>query len=346
MNDIEKQWAFTGRLLLLLLVLIGTIWLLKSISWVIGLILISTLIVYILYPLLSYLENRFRLSHGLATMLAFLVFLLFSVFVISLLIPVIFNEAVELADNFPHYLARFQAYLSWLTQQMITLDIEGEVRSFLLGLTDNLHQAVEYLAEASLSLIGGAVDFILILFLVFYLLYDFQAVREQLIELVPTAKRALAREVLSIIDTNVGSFIRGSLFRCLIVGIVTGITLSLVGMPYALLLGLLAGIFNFILYIGPYIAAVPAVLLSFSPLTPSPFLIILIYIVIQILDGMFLAPLVLGRVVKIKPITVIVAILIGGSLAGLLGMVLAVPAAGMVKGILEIIKSGPAYENS
>ncbi|MGM0689821.1 MAG: AI-2E family transporter [Bacillota bacterium] len=346
MKDIDKQWAFTGRLLLLLLVLVGTIWLLKSISWVIGLILISTLIVYILYPLLLFLENRFRLSHGLATILTFLVFLLFSVFVISLLIPVIFYEAVELADNFPHYLSRFQAYLSWLTQQMITLDIEGEVRSFLLGLTDNIHQAVEYLAEASLSLIGGAVDFILVLFLVFYLLYDFQAVREQLIELVPTAKRAIAREVLSIIDTNVGTFIRGSLLRCLIVGIVTGITLSLAGMPYALLLGLLAGIFNFILYIGPYIAAVPAVLLSFSPLTPSPVLIILIYIVIQILDGMFLAPLVLGRVVKIKPITVIVAILIGASLAGLLGMVLAVPVAGMVKGILEIIKSGPAYENS
>lgn len=346
MKAIDKQWAFTIRLVLLLLVAVGTVWLLKSISWVIGLILISTLIVYILYPLLQFLKSRFRLSHGLATALVFLVFLLFSVFVISLLIPVIFNEAVELADNFPHYLARFQAYLSWLTQQMITLDIEGEVRSFLLSLTDNLQQAVEYLAEASLSLLGGAVDFILVLFLVFYLLYDFQAVREQLIEVVPTAKRALAIEILAIIDTNVGTFIRGSLLRCLIVGIVAGITLSLVGMPHALLLGLLAGIFNFILYIGPYIAAVPAVLLSFSPLTPSPVLIILIYIVIQILDGMFLAPVVLGRVVKIKPITVIVAILIGGSLAGLLGMVLAVPVAGMVKGILQLIKSGPAYEKT
>ncbi len=324
--------------------MVGAIWLLNSISWVIGLLLISTLIVYILYPLLQFLKSRFRLSHGLATALVFIAFLLFSVFVISLLVPVIYNEAVELAESFPHYLARFQAFLSWLIQQTITLEIEEEVRGFLLGLTDNMHQAVEYLAEASLSLIGGAVDFILVLFLVFYLLYDFQAVREQIIETVPAAKRPLARELLTIVDTNVGTFIRGSLLRCLIVGIVAGTTLSLVGMPYALLLGLLAGIFNFILYIGPYIAAVPAVLLSFSPLTPSPILVIIIYIVIQILDGLFLAPVVLGRVVKIKPITVIVAILIGGSLAGLLGMVLAVPVAGMVKGVLELIKRGPAYE--
>ncbi len=324
--------------------MVGAIWLLNSISWVIGLLLISTLIVYILYPLLQFLKSRFRLSHGLATALVFITFLLFSAFVISLLVPVIYNEAVELAESFPHYLGRFQAFLSWLIQQTITLEIEEEVRGFLLGLTDNMHQAVEYLAEASLSLIGGAVDFILVLFLVFYLLYDFQAVREQIIETVPAAKRPLARELLTIVDTNVGTFIRGSLLRCLIVGIVAGTALSLVGMPYALLLGLLAGIFNFILYIGPYIAAVPAVLLSFSPLTPSPILVIIIYIVIQILDGLFLAPVVLGRVVKIKPITVIVAILIGGSLAGLLGMVLAVPVAGMVKGVLELIKRGPAYE--
>ncbi len=324
--------------------LVAAIWLLNSLSWVIGLLLISTLIVYILYPLLQFLKIKFRLSHGLATALVFTAFLLFSVFVISLLVPVIYYESVELSENFPHYLSRFQAFLSWLTQQTIAFDIQEEVRGFLLSLTDNIHQAVEYLAEASLSVIGGAVDIFLVLFLVFYLLYDFQSVREQLIEIVPTAKRPLARELLMIIDTNVGTFIRGSLIRCLIVGIVAGVTMSLVGMPYALLLGLLAGIFNFILYIGPYIAAVPAVLLSFSPLTPSPVLIIIIYIVIQILDGMFLAPVVLGRILRIKPITVIVAILAGGSLGGLLGMVLAVPVAGMIKSVLELVKRSPAYD--
>ncbi|MGM0651213.1 MAG: AI-2E family transporter, partial [Bacillota bacterium] len=233
---------------------------------------------------------------------------------------------------------------SWLTQQTIMLDIEDEVRSFILSISNNLQQAVEYLAEASLTLIGGTVDFFLVLFLVFYLLYDFQRVRSQIVENLPSTKRPLAKELMKIVDTNVGTFIRGSLIRCLIVGVVTGIALSVIGMPYALLLGVLAGIFNFILYLGPYIAAVPAVLLSFSPLTPSPLLIIAVYIGIQVLDGMFLAPVVLGRIVKLRPITVIVAILAGGSLGGLLGMILAVPVAGMIKGILELIKRDPAYE--
>ena len=342
----EKQWAFAFRLILLLFLAIGAIWLLYSIAWIIGLLLVSVLIVYILYPLLLYLKSKFRLSHGLATTLVFIVFLLFCILLISLLIPVVYNEAAELADNFPHYLARFQDYLEWFSQQTIKLDVEEEVRNYFLNLSENLHQAFEYLAEASLSLIGGAIDFFIVLFLVFYILYDFHSIRKQLIELVPLARRPFAEELVSIIDLNVGSFIRGSLLRCLIVGIVTGTVLYIAGMPYAMLLGLLAGLFNFILYIGPYIAAVPAVLLSFSPLTPSPIVVILIYIVIQTLDGILLAPIVLGRIVKLKPITVIVAILAGGKLAGLLGMVLAVPVAGIIKSILEVIKRSPAYQET
>ncbi len=340
----DKQWAFALRLIILIILVVGSIWLLYSLAWVAGLLLVSALIVYILYPLLEYLKRRFHINHSLATALVFMLFLLFCIFVISLLVPVIYNEVNELAESFPHHLARIQEFLSWLTQQTIALDIEDEVRGFIVSLSDNMHQALEYLAEASLVLISGTVDFVLILFLVFYLLYDFKAVRTQFIDIIPPSRRPLAEELLQILDTNVGTFIRGSLLRCLIVGVVTGIVLSVTGMPYALLLGVLAGIFNFILYIGPYIAAVPAVLLSFSPLTPSPLLVIIIYVAVQLLDGMFLAPVVLGRAVRLKPITVIVAILAGGSLAGLLGMVLAVPVAGTIKGILGLVKRSPAYK--
>ncbi len=339
----DKQWSFAVRVILLIFFVVGAIWLLQSLAWLAALILVSTLIVYIFYPLLTFLKNKFRLNHGVATGLVFIAFLLFFVLVISLLVPVIYFEFTELMEDFPHYTARIQAFISWLSQQLIYFDLEEEVRSFLLGLSENLHQAVEYLAEASIYLIGGAVDFILVLFLVFYLLYDFQSVREQLVSLVPLKKRRTAEEILAIIDANVGTFIRGSLIRCFIVGVITGTALAIVGMPHAMLLGLIAGIFNFILYIGPYIAAVPAVLLSLSPLAPSPLLIILIYVAIQVLDGMFLAPVVLGRVIKMKPITIIVAILAGGGLAGLLGMVLAVPVAGIIKSILDLIKQGPAY---
>ncbi len=344
MNPSEKQWSFAVRLITLLIVLGGAVLLLRSISWVVGLLLVSTMIVYIFYPLLVFLKKRFNIKHGPATGLVFLTFLICCAFIVSLLVPVIYFEATDLAERFPHYMTRFQEYISWLSQQIIIFEVEEEVRDYLVGLSDNIHQGVEYLAEASLQLISGAVDFFLILFLVFYLLYDFHLVREQFIDIVPVKHRPLVKELLGVLDSNVGIFIRGSLIRCFVVGVITSIVLLIIGMPYAMLLGLIAGIFNFILYIGPYIAAVPALLLSFSPLTPSPLLVIVIYVAIQALDGMLLAPVVLGRVIKLRPITIIVSILVGGSLAGLLGMILAVPVAGTLRGGLEIIKRTPAYQ--
>ena len=340
----EKEKSLVSRLIIPAVLLLIIYWLLLSLSWLISLILVSVLIVYILYPLLNILKERFNLKHGIASAIVFVIFLLLCVLLLSLVIPVIYYEISELVDAFPHYVQRIQEYVSWLSQQTINLDIEDEVRGYLMNLTENLNMAVEYIAEASISLIGGTVGFFLVMFLVFYLLNDFQAVREQIISLVPPKYRQDAEEVVSIIDTNVGSFIRGSIVRCTIVGIVTGVVLAIIGMPYALLLGIIAGLFNFILYIGPYIAAVPAVLLSISPLTPSPILVIIVYVVIQVLDGMLLAPYVLGRIVKLKPITVIVSILAGGQLAGLLGMVLAVPVAGIIRGIVEMIKRGKIYQ--
>ncbi len=342
----DYQWKYTMRLITFMLVLIGAVFFAYSISWLIGLLLISILIVYIFYPLLTFLKSRFNISHGIASALVFLTFILFCVFIISLLIPVIYFEATDLVESFPQYLLRFQEYMSWLSQQIVLFEIEEEIRTYLMGITDSLYQGIEYLAEASFQFIIGIVDFFLILFLVFYLLYDFHLIREQLLKAVPVNKRPLAKELIEIVDSNLGIFIRGSLIRCLVVGVLTGIVLLLIGMPYAMLLGLIAAVFNFILYIGPYIAAVPALLLSFSPTTPSPFLIIVIYIGIQVVDGMFLSPIVLGRIIKLRPITIIVAILAGGSLAGILGMIFAVPVAGMLKGVLDIIKRGPGYQQS
>jgi predicted PurR-regulated permease PerM len=340
---LDKYWSIILRFVFLVLIIIGAIWLLNSLAWVVALLLVSTLIVYILHPLLQYIKRSFAIKHGFAVVIVFVAFLLFCVLVFSLLIPIVYKEAIELAENFPHYLERFQIYLASLSQQTIRLDLENEIKDYLSNISENFYQAVEYLAETSVQVISKTVDIFLVLFLVFYLLYDFQAVRSQVIEVVPPAHRKLAEEFIAIVDANVGFFIRGSLLRCLIVGIVTGTVLFLIGMPYALLLGLIAGLFNFILYLGPYIAAIPAVLLSFSPLTPSPLIVLLVYVIIQIMDGVFLAPLLLGRILNLKPITIITSILAGGKLAGLLGMVLAVPLAGIVKGIIELLKRSAAY---
>lgn len=338
--------AVAFRVITLLLLIILGLWALNSIAWVVGLMVISLLIVYVLYPVVQFLRERWKLPYGVSVGTAFLVFMLFCVLVISLIIPIIHNELIEIVDNFPFYANRLQESIEWVSEQILHFDIAEEFKGYILSLSQSIYQALEYITEATVTLLLGVVDLFFIFFLVFYLLYDFQSVRLQVVELFPIGKRPLARELVTLVDNSVGNFMRGSLIRCTIVGLVTGMTLLIIGMPYAFLLGLLAGIFNFVLYIGPYIAAIPALLLSLSPLTPAPLLVIAVYVVIQVLDGLLLAPLVLGRVVNLKPITIIIAILAGGKLAGLLGMVIAVPVASICKGVIEIVKRGPAYKGS
>lgn len=339
----ERGWTTPFRVVAFFFIIIAGVWFVKSISWVISLLAVSVLIVYALNPLLVYFRDKLKLPNSFAVGTVFLVFLLICLMAIGMLIPVIYFELMEIKDNYPFYVLKFQEYIEWTTAQLLHLDMEEEFKEYIMSFSQGLNQTLEYILEGTLSIVLGIVDLFFVLFIVFYLLYDFDAVREQFVKLFPVNNRILAQRILDLVDRTTGNFIRGSIVRCLIVGVVTGLVLYIIGMPYALLLGLVAGLFNFVLYIGPYIAAVPALLLSFSPTTPAPWLVLVVYVVIQLLDGILLAPFLLGRVVNLKPVTIIVSILIGGSLGGLLGMVVAVPVAGIFKGLLEIMKENPSY---
>ncbi len=339
----EKGWLIPLRVVSFFFIIIAGAWLIKSISWVISLLVVSALIVYAFYPLLVFLRDKLKFPHGAAVGVVFLVFLLICLLSIGLLVPVLYFELMEIADNYPFYVLKFQEYIEWTTAQLLYLGMEEELKEYIMSFSQSLNQAVEYLLDGALSIVLGIVDLFFVLFIFLYLLYDFEAVREQFVQLFPVSRRTLAQRFVSLVDHATGNFIRASIMRCLIVGVVTGLVLYVMGMPYALLLGLLAGLFNFVLYIGPYIAAIPALLLSFSPATPAPWLVLIVYVVIQLLDGNLLAPFLLGRVVNLKPVTIIISILIGGSLGGLLGMVVAVPVAGIIRGVLEMIKESPPY---
>ena len=324
--------------IVLVALLVGSVWFLNRISWVIQLLVISLLIVYVLFPITDLLEKRYRFPHFPAVGVVFLFFLLAITAVLSLIIPVVQKELKDIIRDFPFYLRQFQHYLVQISNYLTNIDLSPEIMNALLQLPAKIQPALEELASYSISLVFSVVDWFFILFIVFYLLYDYQNIRQSFLKLVPAAYARYARDVLQMIDRNMGGYIRGNIVRCSLVGFLTGVLLSIFGMPYALLLGIIAGILNIVLYIGPYVAAIPAVILSFSNNTPSTFLTIVIYVAVQTLDGIVLSPLLLGRAVKLKPITIIVSLLIGQQLAGVLGMILGVPVAGIIRSLFVYIE--------
>ena len=124
---------------------------------------------------------------------------------------------------------------------------------------------------------------------------------------------------------------RGHLVRCTLVGIASWLGLSIMGMPFALMLGVLVGVSNLIPYIGPYLAAVPAIAIALSKSLALTIMVIILYAVIEIIDSFVLTPMLLGKAVDLHPFSVIVAILVGGRLFGFLGIILAIPITATVK---------------
>lgn len=326
------------KIVALIALLVGIVWFLNHISWVINLVIVSLLIVYVLSPITEFLKRRFRFSHFLAVGITFLFFLLIIVTLISLIVPIVRFEIQDILGDLPHYVRQIQLYAEEISIYLMTFDLSPEFLESISDFSSNLQSVFEEIASISISVVGSFVDIFFIAFIVFYLLYDFQNVRSSILGLIPPEYERYANDVIQIIDRNFGGYIRGNIVRCSIVGIMTGLTLFFLGMPYALLLGILAGVLNVILYIGPYIAVAPALILSFSPHTPSTMVIIIVYISVQLIDGMVLTPLLLGRAVKLKPITVIICLLIGQQLAGFLGVILSTPFAGIARSLIEYVR--------
>lgn len=331
---LDKDTLKILKIVTVVALLIGLVVFVYHISWVIELIVISILIVYILSPIAEYLKKRCKFSHLLAVAVSFLIFLLSIIILISLIVPVVLKETQSILKDLPYYIRQIQLIADDLSQYLAAYDLSAEFTDLIPYLSSNLRSLLENATNISIFAVSKTVDAFMIAFIVLFLLYDFQNIRNSLLSFIPVKHKHKALDILQIIDQNFGGYIRGNILRCTIVGVATGVALSIAGMPYALLLGIIAGVLNVILYIGPYIAAVPAVLISLSPHAPSTTVTILIYIIVQAFDGPVLSPLLLGRFVKLKPITVIISFLIGAELAGFIGVLLSIPLAGIIKSLI------------
>lgn len=164
-----------------------------------------------------------------------------------------------------------------------------------------------------------------------YLMHRFPAYLASALEVVPPRHRPFVRNVADKVDRSVGGFVRGQLAIALAVGVLSVVGLSVLGIPLALVLGVLAGIFNLIPFFGPILVLVPTVIIAATVSWVHAIGAVAILLAINFFDGNVLMPLVYSRTVALDPVTILVAILFGASLFGLLGALVAVPAAAFLK---------------
>ena len=328
---LDDQFKYAFKIALAFFTILIGIYFFTKMVWILSLIIISLLIVYSLSPAVDYLAGWKKMPRIVAVVFVYLLFLCLIVLAVYLIIPIMIAEIRDLARLLPTYSRILQPYIYELAEVIARPELVDIFLGFLQQLPGHLQEVMKQATSITVVAFSRLAEVLIVMFMVFYLLRDLDAIKATFVDYLPRAWRNESLHVLEVIDEKVGAYLRGNFVRCTVVGVFTGTGLAILGMPFSFMLGVLAGILNIIVYIGPYIAAIPAVIIALSVSLQFTFIIILLYIVIQSLDAFVITPFLLGRAVNLHPFTVIVAILIGASLLGLLGIILGIPAAATMK---------------
>lgn len=328
------RWIFTGTCLLLAMLL------LFRVRTILGPFFLAFLLAYLLNPLVEVLE-RHSISRKRSILIVFSLIIAVVMTIVFLALPTLYNELSKLAVILPNAIQLFTEWIDGLREQFKATGLPSRVA---LVLDQHLGQGEVIIAErlnlflANLPKVLSTVTlYILSPVIAIYFLADWKGLGLHFNRMIPQRGRMEWRRLWQDINHVVRQFVRGDLVVAVIVGILIGIGVKLIGMEYALLIGVICGIFDVIPYFGPIIGAVPAILLA---LTKSPAMAVkvaLIILIVQQLEGNVISPKLMGDSVGLHPLWVVFALLAGGELAGFWGMFLAVPVAAVIRVVLNHI---------
>ena len=338
LKDPETRLAL--KIVLITAAVVILIWVLYRLAPIIQLLVIALFIVYCINPLVNFLIS-IRFNPIIAAMISSLLIFITIVLLFYLLIPGLIGEmrqllfflTTELIQDIPKLVSQLEEMDQRFNLQLTESFIEYS-NQFVRQAPSNVQQLLRSLTAVSMGVVTQLWVVLAMVFLVFYLVVDLEKARHNLTLLFPQIYKENIIHLLSTIDAKVGAYIRGTLMKCLFVGLLTWLGLTLLGMPFALMLGIMAGALNIILYIGPFAAAIPDLLLTIMPDSPNFFLVALLYIFVQILDAFLFTPVFLGKATDLSPLTVIIIVLIGAQLMGILGIILAIPITATLKVLL------------
>jgi predicted PurR-regulated permease PerM len=315
-------------------------------------ILIMLIVSILFYSVISPIVDRLEfigMSRTIASLIV--VLLLVGIFAIALryFVPLIIREALSLnktlqSKEISNLFIQFQ---EWLNHRLPGQNFTANLTTKLGELFDNLFSK---LANFILGLSSVVTAIVIIPFIVFLLTKDSRKIKKALIGIVPNKYFEITLILWSKIELQLSSYIRGQILAALGVGIMSTIGLILLNwllnahITYYLFIGMLAGIANLIPFIGPFVGMIPAILIAIMN-NPETWVnvtlwIILMFVIVQMIDNTLISPTVVGRSVDMHPLVILIVLLIGGNLMGPIGMLFAVPAAGIIKVVFEEVVYG------
>jgi len=314
-------------------VVLEVVWISREvITW----LLISLFLALALDPFVAWIERRGRVGRGPAIALAYLIVALLVVAIGLTFIPKLVDEVngfVQALPNYVHDLTHGRGRLGFLERKYHVVEkVREQVQKGGATRVLGLSGAAIAITKSVLTIIAATVT---IVFLTFFMLLEGRAWVERFYGLLPEHAQPRWRRIGQDVYRTVGGYVTGNLLISLIAGVSVTVVLLVMGVPYAVALGLLVAVLDLIPLAGATIAGIVVVAVSFLHSVPAGIVVAVFVIVYQQVENHFLQPVIYGRTVQLSPLVVLVAVLIGAALAGILGALAAIPVAGTIQVIVR-----------
>src|SRR3954468_13215158 len=340
MSSDERVVSFRPRTIVTAAALLVAVGVVLWIAWVSRRVLVwtfvSAFLAVALSPAVDALQRRGLARRGAAAAVVYLVMIAFIAGRGALFIPTLVGQVNDLVDAAPGYvqdLTHGRGPLGFLeTKYHVVERVQDAVRGNGSGRLAGGATAALDVTRSVITFVAGVVT---IAFMTFFMLLEGVAWRDRFIALLPGHVQPRARRMTQEIAKTIGGYVSGNLLISLIAGFFTTIVLLAVGVPFALALGLLVAILDLIPLAGATLGAIVVTLVALTDSVTAALIVLVWFVVYQQLENHLLQPIVYGRTVKLSPLAILVAVLVGAEVAGVLGALAAIPVAGTIQIVIS-----------
>ena len=307
-------------------------------------VILSGLLFYLLNPLVDLME-KYKINRVLAISIIFVVIAILLIWGLAVAIPNLQHQVVTFAQNVPSYLKDADKVINDLVTKRLPDDFRPQLEQVLANFSsqatswasDISSRAVNWLSAIISATSQVIVALIIMPFMLFYLLRDGKGLRDHITQFLPTKFREPVGKILTDVNQQLSNYVRGQITVAVIVAIMFIIFFKIIGLRYAVTLGISAGVLNLVPYLGSFLAMIPALVLGLIAGPVMLLKVIIVFIVEQTIEGRFVSPLILGSQLNIHPITILFVLLTSGSMFGIWGVLLGIPIYASAKVVISAI---------
>jgi predicted PurR-regulated permease PerM len=328
MKDKAVTIEFSLRTVIWAIITVAAIWLVFRVVDIIVIVFLSYIFAAAINPTIDRLEKR-KIPRFFGILAIYVGAIAILVLLFTLIIPPAVSQVKGLAQNSGMYIGRVNSYIHGISP-----DASKIVNSTLNGFAKTLGNQGGVLSQA-LGVFSGMLGLIVVLFISFYLLLQKNGIEKAIAQYMPSQHYDRSIKVARKISLKMSAWLRGQLFLSVTLAILDFLALTILGVPLALTLAIISGFLEFLPIIGPLTAGALAAIIALSVSPLLALIVIIWYVVLQQFEQHLIAPLIMKKTVGLNPVTIIVAVLVGGKILGILGILIAVPVVAALSVIVE-----------